>query len=162
MATGVPSSSFSRTMLNLWIGLCRGVAGLPRDLRERGYTDKWIDYKFPNQDLRSVCPDLIIASERVRHTVLLEWKGGATTDADQFQRYSRVTGADLEQKAVIPVAAARQHDVAIVGEVANADALKATVGAYPFPVVVRDEAGMVLSANAFKVADINALSPPGS
>ena len=40
MATGDAFLKFDLAMLNLWIGLCRG-AGLPRNLRELGYTDKW-------------------------------------------------------------------------------------------------------------------------
>ena len=50
MGTGGASLSFSLTMLNLWIGMCRGVVGLPRDLKSLGYQDKWIEYRFVNQD----------------------------------------------------------------------------------------------------------------
>jgi hypothetical protein len=147
-------------MLNLWIGLCRGAAGLPKTLRGLGYADQSIECAFKNQDLRSVCPDLIVASERAGHTILLEWKSGVTTDADQFQRYSRVTKENLEQRAAIPVAAAHKHDVAILGQAMHAAALTAAIGSYSFPLLIRDEAGMMLSAKTFKVADVTALFTP--
>ncbi len=105
---------FNLKMLNLWIGLCRGVAGLPDALRKLGYEDKWIEYTFANQDIEKVCPDLIVASEQLGHTILLEFKSGANTEPDQLRRYSRVTQENLVT-AFISREAARNHDVSIVG-----------------------------------------------
>lgn len=88
-------SNFNLTMINLWIGMCRGVAGLPRDLKELGYVDKSIELRFRNQDMETVCPDLIIASDGLPHTLLFEFKSGANTEEDQLRRYSRVNQNDL-------------------------------------------------------------------
>src|SRR5262245_33586821 len=109
------SSSFNRRMVNLWIGLCRGVSGLPRDLFDLGYEDRWIDHKFQNQDREVVNPDLMVASRDEANTLVLEFKSGANTDDDQLRKYARIAQDDLVRGAFIERNAATSHDIVVVG-----------------------------------------------
>lgn len=156
------SLTFDLILLNLWIGMCRGVAGLPRNLRLLGYKDTWIEKKFPNQDLEPVCPDLVVASEKVKNTLLLEWKSGANTESDQLRRYSRVTQSDLETRAFIARDASHSHDVVIIGRSEYGDRLRIGIehGHFPFPLLLVAMDGIGLSYNAFKVPQLNALFSP--
>jgi hypothetical protein len=146
-------------MLNLWIGMCRGVHGLPKDLRNLGYNDKWIDYPFSNQDLEKVSPDLILISEQVKHTLLLEFKSGANTEPDQLRRYSRVTQKDIIVKAFISPDAVHSHDVTLVGQDDYGDRLLIGIsdGGYPFPLILADNEGLMLSHSGFQVSDLTNL-----
>jgi len=159
MVMGGEFLSFNLTMLNLWIGLCRGVRGLPRDLKELGYVDKWIELKFANQDLEAVCPDLMVASEEVNHALLLEFKSGANTEPDQLRRYSRVTQNDLVVRAQISREATHSHDVTIVGKSEHSKRLCIGIsdGGYQFPLLLADEDGLVLGHNQFRVRQLNSL-----
>ena len=154
--------SFSLTMLNLWIGMCRGVAGLPKDLRKLGYQDKSIEYGFANQDLQKVVPDLVLASEQMSHTLLLEWKSGANTEADQLRRYSRVNQKDLQTRAFISPSAARSHDVTVVGRDEHVDRLRMGLdaGGYAFPLLLADGEGLALSHNQFQIPQLANLFSP--
>ena len=131
------SSSFNRTLLNVWIGMCRGWPGLPRQLREWGYADRWIDHRFPNQDREPVHPDLIIASEAKANTLLLEFKSGANADEDQLRRDSRVCSDDLVRGALMRPTETAGHDVVVIGYSDNAERLRIGLdaGPYPFPLL---------------------------
>lgn len=147
---------FNLKMLNLWIGLCRGVAGLPDTLRKLGYEDKWIEYTFSNQDTKKVCPDLIVASEQLRHTILLEFKSGANTEPDQLRRYSRVNQKNLET-AFISREAAHSHDVSIVGRSKHGERLRIGIvdGGYEFPLLLANDDGLSLEHSEFRVSPLN-------
>ena len=154
--------SFNLTMLNLWIGMCRGATGVPKALREMGYQDKWIELKFLNEKLEHVCPDLIIASNEMKHTMLLEFKSGANAEPDQLSRYSNVTRDDLEQKAFIETRAAEDHDVAVVGRAEHKERLQKGLseGDYSFPLLVANDDGLALSLNQFRPRELSALFTP--
>ena len=151
--------SFNLTMLNLWIGMCRGVAGLPKDLRKLGYEDKRIELLFANQYLKKVCPDLIVASERLEHTLLPEWKEGANTEAEQLEGYSGVNQNDLETRAFISHKAARSHDIAVVGRKEHSERLQIGIktGEHTFPLLVVDDDGVMLEYNEFQVSELTDL-----
>ncbi len=154
---------FELALLNLFIGMCRGTRGLPRDLFELGYRAHWIELLFSNDDLEQVCPELIIASASCRNTILFEWKSGANTDADQLRRYSRVSSANLVDRAWIrPGQAAETHDITLVGQEEHADRLLIGVdtGGYHFPVVVADADGLRLIRNAFRRDELNRVFTP--
>jgi hypothetical protein len=138
-------------MLNLFFGLCRGTHGLPTGLRDLGYIPEAVETPFNNSDNRPVVPDLIIASAQIHHTVVLEWKSGANTEADQLQRYSRVVPADLIAKAYVHVSKCATHDVTIIGKDEHRDTLPIGIsdGRYTFPVVVVTPTGMEIILNAF-------------
>jgi hypothetical protein len=124
--------------MNLFIGMCKGVVGLPRNFRNLGYVDKWIELRFANSEQEQVTPELIVASRRIDHTILFEWKSGPNTEADQLRRYAGVTTADLRERAHLPPEETKAHDVAIIGrqEFAERFVIGIERGGYRFPVLL--------------------------
>jgi len=146
------SSNFNLLMLNVWIGMCKGTRGLPRDLIDLGYQNFWIEYRFTNQEGDAIVPELIIGSERLGHTMLLEWKSGANLDDDQLQRYSKVSTADLVAKAFLKSSVCVTFDVTVVGKEKFVDRLKIglTKGSHSFPLISVTPSYMALVLNSFK------------
>lgn len=157
-----PCCNFNLQMLNLWIGMCRGVTGLPRDFTKKGYADKWIEHRFTNAEREEVVPELIIASSNAGHTLLFEWKSGGNLDSDQLRRYSKVTAEDLTEKAFLDQAAVERHDVAVVGKSDYADRLKTGIKQdnYAFPLLVVDEQGLKLVHNKFALDELTQIFSP--
>ena len=155
-------SNFSLLVLNLWISLCRGVRGLPSAIHDLGYQDRAIERRFENQDLESVHPELIIASRRLGHTILFEFKAGANTDADQLRRYSRVTSRDLEQRVYLEAAEVTRHDVAVIGKEENRERLMIGIReeGHTFPLIVADDQGLELVLSAFSEGSFDAVMRP--
>lgn len=142
---------FNLRMLNAWIGLCRGDPALPSDLRALGYEDRGIERKFRTAAGDEVVPELIIASDAEGHVVMLEWKSGGNLDSDQLDRYARVTGQDLVQRAYQSPAAAAAHDFAVVGDEAFEVELTGQLAAAPHtaPLLFGTATGIRLAANDF-------------
>lgn len=151
MAPNNVPSNLSRALMNLFIGMCKGVAGLPRDLHNLAYGAKWIEYGFTNAQGEQVVPELIIASRQLGHAILWEWKSGANTEAPQLRRYAGVTTADLRERAFLAVEETATHDVAIVGLQQHAERLGIGIiaGPYPFPLVLATAIGLQISLNRF-------------
>ena len=154
--------NFNLLMLNLWIGMCRGSYGLPKDLKNLGYVDKWIEYKFHYQDLDIVHPELIISSEKSQHTLLLEFKSGPNTEDDQLKRYSKVTRSDIITNAFLPPSTVKFHDIVLVGKNEHRERLKIGIqkGGYPFPLILKAVNGLKLFYNQFQVTEINNIFQP--
>lgn len=154
--------SFNLRLLNLFIGMCKGAAGLPRGLYELGFRAEAVEIHFTNSGGRRVAPELIISSEQIQHTVLFEWKEGANTEADQLQRYSRVTTADLVEKALLTPRKCRVHDLAIVGLDEHRARLPIGVGdgGYDFPVLVVVPNGIEPILNGFHVQETDDVFRP--
>ena len=110
----MPPSNLNLALMNLFVGMCKGLAGLPRDFRNLQYVDKWIELRFANTDQEQVAPELIVSSRRLNHTILFEWKSGPNLEADQLRRYSRVTQDDLSERAALAIEETGSHDVAVV------------------------------------------------
>lgn len=163
MATEGRSLDFNLTMLNLWIGLCKGVHGLPSSIRKLDYREHSIEYRFRNQDGEVCNPELIVFSRPLGHSLLLEWKSGANTEADQLRRYSRVTSKNLAELAFIPKAATTSFDVAIVGRAEHTDRLRMGIdkSGHPFPLLAADDAGIRLAHNRFSCHKLNDVFLPG-
>lgn len=142
--------------------MCKGTYGLPKDLKKLGYSEKWIEHKFANQDLREVHPELIISSDKTNHTILLESKSGKNTSDEQLLKYSRITKTNLMSGAFISRQAANLHDIAIVGKNENDNRLKIGIeqGGYPFPLILKGAKGLSLSFNQFKVNELNNIFSP--
>ena len=149
--------SFNLLLLNLFIGMCKGAVGLPRDLYELGFRAEAVE--LSNSENKTVVPELLIASEPIQHTVLFEWKSGANTEAEQLQRYSKITSADLIARAYLAPGKCTLHDVAIVGK----DEHRLTIpigiqtGGYAFPVLIVTAAGIETICNQFKVIETDAV-----
>lgn len=155
-------SNFNLKMLNLWIGLCRGEEGLPPDIRHLGYRHKWIELQFRNSEGDTVKPELIIASDRVGHTVLLEWKEGANTEQDQLRRYAGVDSSDLIQKAYLSPDETLSHDTCVLGLEEYAERLSIGVSqcGHSFPLLIIDEDGILLYANEFTKQELSRVFDP--
>jgi hypothetical protein len=156
------SSDFNLKMLNLWIGLCRGEAGLPLDIRHLGYKHKWIELRFLNSHGEDVKPELIIASDRIGHTVLLEWKAGANTEQDQLRRYSGVDQQDLVQKVALTPVEASSHDTCVLGLAEHGHRLSMGISqsGYSFPLLVLEHDGISLRLNRFARQELTQVFDP--
>lgn len=154
--------SLNLRLLNLFIGMCKGAAGLPRDLYELGFRDEGVEIKFTNSERRTVAPELIISSERLHHTVLFEWKEGPNTDADQLRRYSRVETNDLVEKALLTRNKCGVHDFTIIGLGEHRERLPIGVadGGYEFPVLVTVPNGIEPILNRFHLRETDAVFRP--
>ncbi len=150
--------SFNLQLLNLFFGMCRGTHGLPLALHNLGYIPELVEPSFNNSEDRLVAPDLVLASAQIHHTVVLEWKSGANTEADQLQRYSQVTPADLIAKAYIHRNKCETHDVAIIGRDEHRVRIPIGVvdGGFGFPVLVTTLQGIEIIRNAFSSAQTDA------
>ena len=131
--------------------MCKGDPALPRHFRDLGYQEHAVELRFQNADNDTVVPELIIASGRVHHALLFEWKSGRNTEADQLRRYSRVTQPDLTQRAMLARENCTTHDITVVGLGEHRDRLAQGIEAegYPFPVLVVTEAGLEKIRNQF-------------
>src|SRR5207248_2279842 len=131
-----PPLSFNTELMNALIGMTKGAAGLPRELRDVGYAARWIEFQFRNSAAELVRPELILASGQLSHALLFEWKSGANTEPDQLRRYSDVRPDDLRTKAFIGRNECTSHDVCVIGLAEFADRILIGIhnGGYRFPV----------------------------
>jgi hypothetical protein len=148
--------------MNLFLGMCKGVAGVPDDLRRLGYVDRWIEFTFTNSRNHAVVPELVIASNRLRHTILFEWKEGANTEANQLERYAGITAEDLRQKVFLTEHEWESHNTVIIGLEQHADRLVVAIDrdGHNFPVLVRCDRGMSKIRNRFAPDETDALFQP--
>lgn len=102
---------FSLRMINLWIGLCNGDRGLPLVIRELGYRPFAVERPFANSEQRKVCPDIIVYSLPLKHSMVCEMKDGGNIEEAQHARYMAVRPEDLVQRAMMEPEAAQTHDV---------------------------------------------------
>jgi len=151
------SSNTNLTLLNLFIGMCRGERVLPDVLRRLQYKEHSIECKFQNSENETVQPELILASELKAHSLLFEWKAGANMDDDQLRRYSKITTEDLKQRALIGGQAPNKFDVTIIGLDDNMERLLIGIrnGQYRFPVLAASADTLLLKENSFACLELN-------
>lgn len=160
--------SFSLRLLNLFIGLCSGAEGLPRSLFDLGYRVERIEQKLPlsqefgKSEKEVAVPEMVIASERVHHTILFEWKEGKNTEEDQLRRYSRVTADDLIKLAFLAPAKCTLIDVALVCREEHQQTVKIGIqkGEYDFPLMATGENSISTVLNNYKVPETDATFKP--
>jgi hypothetical protein len=158
----MPPSNLNLALMNLFVGMCKGLAGLPRNFRTLQYVDKWIELRFANTDQEQVAPELIVSSRRLNHTILFEWKSGPNFEADQLRRYSRVTQDDLRERAVLAVEETGSHDVAVIGLQEHAERLTMGIaqGPYTFPLLLVTDDGLAIHQNRFQPNETDAVFRP--
>lgn len=158
----MPPSNLNLALMNLFVGMCKGLAGLPRNFRNLQYVDKWIELRFANTDQEQVAPELIVSSRRLDHTILFEWKSGPNFEADQLRRYSRVTQDDLRERAGLAVEETGSHDVAVIGLQEHAERLTMGIakGPYAFPLLLVTEDGLAIHENRFRPNETDAVFRP--
>ena len=158
----MPPSNLNLALMNLFVGMCKGLAGLPRDFRNLQYVDKWIELRFANTDQEQVAPELIVSSRRLNHTILFEWKSGPNLEADQLRRYSRVTQDDLSERAALAIEETGSHDVAAIGLQEHAERLTMGLaqGHYTFPLLLVTDDGLAIHQNRFQPNETDAVFRP--
>lgn len=149
-------------MLNLWIGLCRGDKGLPTGLSDLGYREHLIEEEFYVIEVDGrVRPEMIACSSELEHTLLLEWKSGANTEADQLERYAGVSDDDLRERAHVPVVATESHNVTVVGKKEHEERLRIGIeDEFEFPLIVADDDGLEMLLNEFEHDELTDLFNP--
>ena len=152
--------SFNVELMNLFIGMTRGVAGLPRDLAQLGYITRCIEFRFANGAGEQVHPELILSSGRLGHSLLLEWKSGPNTEADQLRRYAGVTARSLRANAYLRVEECRQHDITVVGRAEHEERIAIGVERFNFVLLMRTDEGLRRVRNAFAVPELNEVINP--
>jgi hypothetical protein len=162
MAPNSLPSNLNLALMNLLVGMCKGVVGLPRNFRNLGYGDKWIELRFANAQNEQVVPELIVASRQINHAILFEWKGGPNTEADQLRRYAGVTPADLRERAHLAPEETGRHDVALIGRQEYADRFVMGIeqGGYTFPVLLVSDDGVAIHRNRFVPDQTDAIFRP--
>lgn len=158
----MPPTNLNLALMNLFVGMCKGVAGVPRHFRNLRYVDKWIELKFANSGQELVAPELIVSSRQLNHTVLFEWKSGPNLEGDQLRRYSRVTQDDLRERAGLAVEEIGSHDVAVIGLEEHHERLAMGInqGAYTFPLLLATDRGLVIRLNRFIPNETDAVFRP--
>ncbi|WP_325310483.1 hypothetical protein [Longimicrobium sp.] len=154
------SSSFNRLLLNAWIGMSRGVVGLPRVLHVFGYRDvaieKTITFFTADQRKITICPELILTSSITHNTLILEIKSGKNTEADQLARYSEVT-TEVLGRSGFPLSALETCSMVVNGDEKYTTSLQIGIdrGPYNFALIVKTPKGLRLVHNSLHVEDLN-------
>jgi len=77
-------------LMNKSIALCNPSPGWPSALYDCGYRLQAIEQKLRVSDTTPVKPDIIAASGKERHALVIERKSGMNVRPDQEKRYSRL------------------------------------------------------------------------
>ena len=112
------SSSLSLILLNLFVGLCKGSRHLrpySASFRRLGFEVHGIEFRFRLEAGGVSHPDMILCSETVRSTILLEWTESRepANKEEQLRRYASITKTDVTVTAGVPVDASDTYDVSV-------------------------------------------------
>ena len=156
-------SNINLRFLNLVIGLCKRVPGLPSDLLNLGYAVKWIELDFTNSSGEKVKPDIILTSPRLKNTLVFEWKSGASLDKGQLLRYSQLTGQDLIQRAFVDKDSVESFDIVYLCLEENKENILRSIQetGYNFPILTVSENAIQLSSNHFGEQVLDSIFNPG-
>ncbi len=83
--------------MNRVIGLCVKTRDYPSTFADYGYQVQLIEQSFTTEGGEQVKPDIVVASERCRHIICFDCKGGHTVERDQIDRYRTLTPNDLSR-----------------------------------------------------------------
>jgi hypothetical protein len=146
------SSDTNLKLLNMIIGLCKGAAGLPKDLLKLGYTVHYIEHEFANSKGERVKPEIIIQSSQCKNTLLFEFKTGGSVDIDQLQRYSGVTQQDIQQMAYVSPQCLSTFDVVYLCLFDHLQMIRQTIQSSEFkpPLLSYDRSTINLVLHSFK------------
>ncbi len=140
------TSSFSYLLPNLFIGLCKGHRALrPHSVRFRD-TLRYSIFRFEASFRLSAGaranPDLVMISNDLGSTLMLEWSESGLTNhkKGQLERYAAISAGDLSSVLAVPVAASRSHDVVLILKEPVVQAFKDHLDekGWAFPVLVFD------------------------
>ncbi len=145
------SSTFALSVVNLFVGMCRGGPGVPLRLRALGYRDHWLDGGLPGDDTSRLYALLALASESMRHTLFVEIATGPRIDPARIESYARTTAVDVRSATSLSRNQTETWGVAVVGRAKHRDTLLecvAELGIRP-ALLLCDRAGVTLEANPF-------------
>jgi hypothetical protein len=115
------NESFSLLLPNLFIGLCKGARNLGDYSRifkeELGYLIFKFEPSFKTFVAGRINPDVIIISNNVENTLIIEWTESSHVNEDkkrQIDRYSRLSRDDLINIVAIPINSAKTHDIILI------------------------------------------------
>lgn len=78
-------------LINCFIGFTKRDKYYPSVLRSLGYSVDNIEPHFRNQDNDKVNPDLLLSSNKLHHTIIVECKGGDIQQKkEQIERYKKI------------------------------------------------------------------------
>lgn len=77
-------------LMNKSMGLCDPSSGWPSVLHDCGYRMQAIEQKLRINDTTSVKPDIIVASGKERHALVIECKSGMNVKLEQEKRYAKL------------------------------------------------------------------------
>lgn len=112
--------TFSLLLSNLFIGLCKGSRILQNYSKvfnnDLGYEIFKFEPSFTSSAGR-VNPDVIIISDKVKNTLIVEWTEASSVGDDkmnQLNRYSKITNNDLVNVAAIPITSVQTYDTMLI------------------------------------------------
>ena len=111
------SSRFSRKLINLFAAMADGSPHFPSVLHKEGYKVHSIEKTFTAlPGTRKVNPEIILCSDQLAHTLVIEAKSGANLSSEQLARYASLTEEALRDSAFTSKSSAKSHNVLIIGK----------------------------------------------
>jgi len=108
-----------------------------------------------------VVPEIVIASEAVNHSILFEVKSGKNTEADQLERYSKVTSDDLIRESFFAPAKCTHIDVAVICAEEHQETIMIGIkDKFDFPVMATVKEGLNTILNKYKVDKTDSVFRP--
>ncbi len=81
-------------LMNKFIGLCSNVDYWPSVMYELGYRVKLVEQKISTKT-DGVTPDVVVVSDKLLHSVVVDCKSGNNIDRDQDDRYKSIRAEHL-------------------------------------------------------------------
>ncbi len=123
-------------LMNQIIGLCTNTYGWPSTLKDLGYFVDWVEPTFLNSEGKKVNPDLLLSSNKLLHSLVVECKGGTSLDDDQLDRLIKVTVDSIRNMVNIYTAKGLRHDLTFVTDSNSKDAIISKIyDKSPYPVL---------------------------
>jgi len=119
-------------LINMVVGLCNDGEQWPSFLHELGYVVKFLEQVLPINEKEKTKPDIIIVSNKIKHMLIIECKGGGSISAEQDMRYGK-----LEVKSIaIKIGAGGFIDKHVVAYAINHTSLKEIKKQTARPIIV--------------------------
>lgn len=99
--------------MNYIIGMCKKHKDWVSVLADLGYELQLIEQQIRTSSEDTVKPDIVVASNRLLHSVVFECKGGITLDVEQLKRYSSLSSDNLRRWITVFTPESIQFDVCI-------------------------------------------------
>jgi len=146
-------------LMNMVIGLCKKTPGWPSILKDLGYDVDWIEPRLINSEGKRVVPDLMLTSNRLLHSLIVECKGGKTLDMDQFNRLTKLDVNSIVDRASVYDVSKLKMDICFTSfEEHLEDIVKIVKDTFPILVFSNNNLN---KEGAFKLEDLNRVLSDG-